>query len=155
MVIKKVVNKILEICNKTSIEDFIGNKQVPLSITEPLLHFNIVTTLTNQQIFYGPRVGLTLKKSRQDIFKYLMKGYRALIHPTNIKVFKTGIILKLHADGQSVDNISKLVGTTQKNIQKYIQYYDDGKTLKIEDFVGETLNVQKLYNVQALTAGLI
>ena len=148
----KVVNKILEICNKNSIEEFIDNKPIPLSVGDPMLTLIMDTTniLHKMEIFYGPRVGLTLKKSRDDIYKYIMKNYRAIIYPEYIKVFKTGIIIKLYNDGLSCEQIKKLVGGTIKNISKYIEFSKQGQSMDFKDFVNQSLGVEKLCNLQGL-----
>jgi hypothetical protein len=148
----KIVNKILETCNKNSIEEFIENKPIPLSVEDPMLNLIIDTTnvLNKMGVFYGPRVGLTLKKSRDDIYKYIMKNYRATTYPEHIKVFKTGIIIKLYNDGLSCEQIKQSVGGTIKNISKYIEFSKQGQTMDFKDFVNVNLNVEKLCNLQGL-----
>lgn len=81
-------------------------------------------------IYTGPRVGLTLKKNDGDRIGYIAKKYRYFTN-TKLKKFKCGIILSLWHQGYFMEQISDLTGTHKRYIKKYISLYADNDIQKI------------------------
>jgi len=137
----KCVDWILKECNCETISDLTNNNVLSCLNTDSL--YLKKHNYESESIFTGPRVGLTLKKKSGARTKYLMKDYRFLIYPKNIKKYKNTliaslienytedeIVTKLSCSKNSVSKVSKLYIDSNKNANDYF-----GKSLKADDLV--------------------
>jgi hypothetical protein len=83
------------------------------------------------QVFRSPRVGLSLKKSRPGSphSRFLMRNYRFLSAPKGISKGKLHMVLALHAQGLSPEEIYKATGCPRGSIQRYITDCEAGKAI--------------------------
>lgn len=160
----KVVNKILEVNNKKSIQDFINDQKAlggydKLSDTLSALECNgLRIELTDNEtnnlikldIYSGPRVGLTLKKLNKLREKYIMKNYRFLVHPDKIKKCRSGIVIKLLNDGLSELEISNHTNIKISYIFKYKVLAEEGTKKTFKDFHKKNLSTNDLCQLQGL-----
>ena len=83
----------------------------------------------DRTILRTARVGLSLKKAKgsKEMPRYLMRRYRYLSDPRRTAKGKPHMVLALHADGKTVDEIYDLTGCTRSAIQRYIDDYESGR----------------------------
>ena len=78
------------------------------------------------------RVGLSLKKARAsaagEMPRYIMKLYRYLSEPRRTAKGKTYLVLALHAQGKTGEEIYQATGCTRQAIQRYIEDFEAGRS---------------------------
>jgi len=94
------------------------------------------------------RVGLTLKKSDQERPDYLMRDYRYLNIPEQMSKGKPYIILSLHRQGKSAQEICDLTRTKVPVIKRYVELYENNKHAP-QHFTGMTLNTDAMCEIYA------
>ncbi len=103
--------------------------------TSPL-HLVHSPNLEPRDIDRTARVGLTLKRARQfkTMPQYIMKPYRALTRPRDIKKGRIHHVIALHKQGMATEDIHQRSKSPRKTIGRYIENYNVG--LEREDFKG-------------------
>lgn len=92
-------------------------------------HITISNNNTNEKIFTGPRVGLSLKYP-----EYLLKEYRYLKQPCKIQKYRSTIISSLYKGGAKDDDIITLTKLSKVSVKKAIKEFNDSKTMSDDDF---------------------
>ncbi|MGF1582605.1 MAG: hypothetical protein ACFCD0_25050 [Gemmataceae bacterium] len=98
-------------------------------------------------IIRSARVGLTLKKAKpdSDLPNYIVRRYRYLTEPRTIKKGKPHMVLGLHTDGISPDEIHQVTGCPKHSIKRYIDDFDAGKEeADFAPYFGKELNTELL-----------
>ena len=148
----KIVDYILKQNNAAHIENFVGNNGLLNATTHPTLNVKYMPNHFPQEtVFLGPRVGLTLKKKGGDRFGYVMKDYRYLVHPKDIKKYKNTIIANLLKNGKSSNDIVNLTKASAGNIEKYRSVYVTGKDHSKDEFIGKDFKSDDLLHLYYLT----
>uniref|UniRef100_A0A6B2L8Z9 Uncharacterized protein n=1 Tax=Arcella intermedia TaxID=1963864 RepID=A0A6B2L8Z9_9EUKA len=134
-----VVNHILGL-NKVDgqvpeIEDFVKSG-FDLDVTKVSSLYLKKTDFEERKMFSGPRVGLTLKKKDGDRLYYIMRPYRFLTFPQEVRKGRPNLVLGLYAQGMELKDIQKISGCTAAVVKKYCGLYDAGKDAPIDDFLG-------------------
>lgn len=128
--------------------------QVQKTNGKSLLYLQLDTKnkLQNVTIYSGPRVGLTLKNYSESKVKYIMANYRYLIYPDQISKFKTGIILNMYKNGKTVEEIVQITRSNKKNVEKYMDSYNDAITKKLtaKHYDSKKLGVDDLCKLQKI-----
>lgn len=142
------VKAILKNVEHESIDSFVGDNQLLDVVDNQLLHleYNATNTVVDglTTVFKGPRVGLTLKRYTKSREGYLMNDYRYINRMLSVKKFKSGMVLSMHRDGMSNDEIKKATKTSIRNIDKYIALYNAGKEIDPIQYNGKKLKVGDL-----------
>lgn len=105
-----------------------------------------------QNIYSGPRVGLTLKKKdhSNERQQFIMKPYRFHIAPTETKKGKVNMICAYfhqnkmsedEVDGQQIDECAKLFGVKKNSVKDYLKEYSIGGELSAEKFQKQFIGV--------------
>ena len=83
----------------------------------------------DRPILRTARVGLSLKRLRQSEgpARFLMRRYRYLTEPRRISKGKPHMVLALHADGKSPDEIRALTNATRAAIGRYLADFVEGR----------------------------
>ena len=148
----KVVDYILKQNNAPHVADYIGDNGLLNCMTHPTLQIRYMPDhYPDETIFLGPRVGLTLKKKGGDRFGYVMKDYRYLTYPKDIKKYKNTIIANLLHTGKSQEDVITLTKASAGNVGKYKITYDAGKDHKKEEFEGKDFKSDDLLHLYYLT----
>jgi hypothetical protein len=155
-----VVNTVLAKTKKATIDELVtyGIKKNGQSLTDETMAVNMgdllyLTYDTNGElhdssIFSGPRVGLTLKVYSKEREGYLMNDYRYINRITDVKNFRSGMVLSMIGSGMTVDEIVAKTGVSASNINKYVEYYENKDAAKAVDFTGMKLSVKDLCILQ-------
>jgi hypothetical protein len=154
----KVVNKILELNNVNSIDEFVisnleyenQDRDDILKIDCNNLHLEINNDLDNLEVISCPRVGLTLKRINELRQEYIMKNYRYIIYPKLIKKFRSGIIINLYYQGKREDDIMDITGSKIRYIMKYIKYAKEGEDTDFKNYHKKSLKSIELCMLQGL-----
>ncbi|KAF9309449.1 hypothetical protein BGZ91_007421 [Linnemannia elongata] len=96
----------------------------------------------------SPRVGLTLKKTDKERVDYLLKEYRYLNIPEQHSKGKPYIILALHRQGKTLQQICDITKTKQIHASRYIELYEKNKNTP-DFFIGKTLNTNLMCEIYA------
>jgi 3-methyladenine DNA glycosylase Mpg len=124
----KVVDKILEICNVSSISELVPKLKEVFEISPLYLSQKKTERKKEEQrIYTSPRVGLSLKKNKNLL--YIMKPYR-FTNSLSIKKYKCLIVLQ--------NDIQ------DKNRKKWTQYSEEGKTKSAEYFTTENPSLKSV-----------
>jgi hypothetical protein len=77
----------------------------------------------------SPRVGLMLKKvaARTDSTRFVMRPYRYLSEPRRTKKGKLHMVLALHAQDTSVEDIQRLTNCPRRTVERYIADFETGR----------------------------
>ena len=99
------------------------------------------------KIFQSARIGLSLKKAKSssEMPRYILLPYRYLSEPKLVTKGKIYLILALHNQGISPEDIHQITGSPKHSIKKYIANFEQGQ--KENDFsiyIGTELNTEKL-----------
>lgn len=115
------VNHILKENKMDSINQLVDTLGILDIFTQnPLL--SLIKVGNTQEIYSGPRVGLTLKKGDISLKeKYINRSYRLLMFPKKNKKQKGLIIRGLHEEGYSKESIRRLTGSSVTMINKNLQ----------------------------------
>lgn len=93
------------------------------------VHLRWVDPLADRPILRTARVGLSLKRLRQGDAppRFLMRRYRYLTEPRRIAKGKLHMVLALHADGKSPDEIRAMTNATKGAIGRYLADFAAGR----------------------------
>lgn len=145
----KVVNHILDKTNNKTIDCLIGDKDI-IKINDSRLNIKYKKS-DNLIAQSGPRVGLNLRKYTKEREEYLMKNYRFVNRIKLIKKYKSGIILSMYEKGLTLEEISNFTGTSRKNIDKYIDIFNNNKDIDAQSYNNKkALTVKNLCILQAI-----
>jgi len=137
----KVVDKILELTQTSSIVDLVGSDQFSLNVFKSsLLQLKSVTDGSNlTSIVSSARIGLTLRNEAQVPF--VIKPYRFMSKPDMVRKGRQHLVLELHFRGKSAIEVAAITNCRVKQCQKWIDEYEIGisKNLKPEDFYNKIL----------------
>lgn len=134
----KIVDYLLKQCGYDSIAALMtnhGDKKGILEVTDRTapLYLTREPGLTSTLTVYScPRVGLSLKQPSKDKYIYIMKPYRYLTTPKNIKKNRNLMILSLYHQGISETAIKQLTASPITTIQRHIGYDKDGAKMKLD-----------------------
>ncbi len=151
----KVVDYILEQTNNEHIKDLVAemltiSDSLDAFVEESPLYLELETPLEQQQIYLGPRVGLTLKKGiKQGQDKFIMKPYRYLIFIEKIKKYRHTVICAFYwgckrAGGRNFANVNLEMIKHHFQIRdhlydRYVKTFQDGKLTQLKDYVKKSL----------------
>jgi len=145
------VNHILELDSAAEVVDYVSKKDFNLSVSKKSkLYLRKNENLKKLDLVAGPRFGLTLKKTDGERSYYIMKSYRFMCQPGNVKKGRVNLVLGLHGIGKSENEIKDISGCTPTAIKKYISLFEEGKQLKYEEFEGKTLSNDDLCKLYGL-----
>ena len=87
------------------------------------------TAIEDHEIHPSARVGLSLKRFKRapNPPRFIIKPYRYLTEPNRTKKGRAYLILALHAQGKSTDEIRELTGSTRSTIQRYVDDFEMGR----------------------------
>jgi hypothetical protein len=103
--------------------------------------------LAAKRIYRSARVGLSLRAATRQpqAAPFVMKPYRFLTQPKRIKKGKTLLILELHVEGRSDDEIREITGSPMKSIRAAIEESEAGRAYpSFEEFIGADLTPRTL-----------
>jgi len=100
---------------------------------------------SDEAVYCSPRVGLTLGKLPVDDRKkqFILRPYRSLLAPREIKKGRVQLFLSLHLLGFEFEEISRITGSPLRKIQEYADFVEQGASHDIESLVG-TLGSKEL-----------
>ena len=132
-----VVNYILELTEQSDISHLIENEMSTLDIfdTDNIFYLKKDKNYYDEDVFRGPRVGLSLKYP-----EYLFKEYRFLKQPNKIPKYKNTIVTTLHKNGTKKEDIHKTTGINKACIEKFIKEFTDGKNMSESDISDVKVN---------------
>lgn len=133
----RVVNQILSLTNNLAIKDLVPFNAPQLDALDPTspLYVKSSALKDKEEIFTGPRVGLTLRYTTEDRKDYLMKPYRYLIKFPSIKKNWATVIYKLHQEGLSVKEIHEKTTYKTRVIEKAIASYDSAEVKDMKEII--------------------
>lgn len=141
-----VVNTMIRECGTESISElveYLGDLKV--NNAESKIRLMPDGQLEKKEIFSGPRVGLTLKNGTKEKEEYLMKDYRFLIYPNQIKKYKSTLCLKLYHD-----KVNDKIKINEKRLKSYIDDFKSGKNKSMDEYYGKKLatkDINILYGI--------
>lgn len=84
----------------------------------------------------GPRVGLTLKRGLlRERARFLARPYRFLSEPARIKKGRAHIVLGMHREGLSPEDIARRSGSSLAQVQRTLAQHQAGTTRDPAEFV--------------------
>ena len=137
-----------------SLDDAIGGKVAWDS--NNVLFLDQVTP-QQRPLYRSGRVGLSLKRAKAatagEMPRYIMKMYRYLSEPRRTAKGKTYLVLALHAQGKTPEEIADLTGCTRSAIQRYISDYEAGRQEKdFSSYFGADLSPKDLCRLHGTAA---
>ena len=115
-----VVNHMLKLNNCNTIEELVALTDNSSCIKKSVLYLEKNNTLDVLPIQSGPRIGLNYKYP-----DFAVKNYRYL---TNVKTndkYRASIIINLHKEGKTNDEITKLTDVKITQLKKYVDAYSE------------------------------
>ena len=109
----------------------------------------------SKPLLRSARVGLSLKKARaaSDMPRYIVKRYRYLSEPRRTAKGKTYLVLALHAEGKTADEICQLTGCPRSALQRYLADYEAGRQESdFQSYVGIDLSPKDLCRLHGTAA---
>src|SRR5262249_18636471 len=103
-------------------------------------------------VYRSARVGLSLKKvpASTSNLGYLLRSYRFLTEPSRTAKGKIYLVLALHQEGKSVEEIQDLTGCPPATVRRYIDHFAEGKKEKdLSVFGGIDLGPKELCRLHA------
>jgi len=173
-----VVDRVLSVCGADSIIKFVASNfpehtdsppahyvagrqlyLAPISavVSSPSVKYETVT-MPNRAVRASPRVGLTLKKVREDAETFIMKAYRYFIYPELMKKGKVYMICALYFDaGMDVAEIQRVSQTGKATIDNYVRDFESGKSKKgdVTSFRNLNLNTAQLCQLYGAVSTLV
>ncbi|KAG0348575.1 hypothetical protein BG005_011426 [Podila minutissima] len=145
-----VVDQVLKHTNSKMIINLVDNASFSKSIFSETSLLRIVPTKQKiiRPLIKCPRVGLTLKKADKERVDYLMREYRYLNIPEQHSKGKPYIILALHRQGNTLQQICGITKTKQIHASRYIDLYEKNKNTP-DFFIGKTLNTNLMCEIYA------
>lgn len=117
------------------------------------LRLEATDALERRPLIRSPRVGLLLKRvtSRTESTRFVLRGYRYLSDPRRTKKGKLLMVLALHAQGESIEDIQRLTNSSRRTIERYIADFESGRqAADFTPFFGKDLgpaDLSRLYGV--------
>lgn len=108
--------------------------------------------IPERPVFVTARVGLSLKRaqSHPDMPAYLLQPYRYLTTP-RISKGKIYLVLALHLQGRSQEEIRQLTKCPQSKLQQYFQAYNRGREqVNAAPYYGKTLTALDICQLHAI-----
>jgi hypothetical protein len=144
-----VVDHILNICNYTSINNFVTNNAT-LNVNDTLSQLYILPCSRNiVPLYNSPRVGLTLKQFNNLRAIYIMKNYRYMIQPHLFKKNRNLITMQLYEENTDISTISNCMNMPESRINGYINIYKSGIEENPEKYGGNNLKADDLIKLMA------
>lgn len=109
--------------------------------------------LDQESITTTARVGLTLKRASRlkTMPEYLMRRYRFMIRPREVKKGRLHHIIALHQDGHDVDQIRAATGSPKSSITKNITAHEEGRQEdSFRAYFGKSLKTADLCRLHGL-----
>lgn len=138
----KVVDYILQKNNKESIKEFVDYELKKHKMkTFNALNKNSGLFIESdndlqEDIYTGPRVGLTLKKYSEDKLNYIVRDYRFITEIDKVKKFKS--VMQIAA--YKKNNKTKIS-------DKYLKIYNESKNIQINDYKDKNLSTSQLISL--------
>ncbi len=123
-----LVDHLLTVTGKRDIATLdLGIADRPAWDTTSPLHL-VVGADEGRAVFTSARVGLSLKKQKPTTVNaaYLLKPYRFLSEPSRTAKGKVYLVLALHKQGRSIEEIRDVTGCPPGTIKRYIEDYTLG-----------------------------
>jgi len=111
------------------------------------LFLQTTTAIGQRSVFRSGRIGLTLKRARghADMPRFVLRPYRFLTQPKNIRKGKLLLVLALHAQGHSLQEIRQTTGCTPAAIERYLEDFAAGQNqADFAPFIGKDLSPSDL-----------
>ncbi|CAK7994949.1 Hypothetical protein POVR1_LOCUS467 [uncultured virus] len=142
----KVVDKILSITGFQDLNSLVGDEKFHhdvFSLQTSILSLIPTPFKTDRIIYQSARFGLTLRNHQQSSF--VMKPYRYLSAPLEMKKGKQHLVLELAYQGHNVATISQITKSTPKQCEKWIEWYRKGceGDRTVESYFGKSLKVDE------------
>jgi hypothetical protein len=137
-----------------SLDDAIGGR-VAWDSNNPL--FLDEASEEGRPLLKTARVGLSLKKARGSelMNRYIMRRYRYLSEPRRTAKGRAHMILALHADSKTPEEIAQSTGGTKSGIQRYISDYEEGKQeADFSSYIGKDLSPKDLCRLHGTWAAV-
>jgi len=152
-----LVNKVLELCNVSSIDDLVVANGFSLNGDHvgSLLYLEESNDLPEATIYGSPRFGLTLKEYNEARAKFIMQDYRYVIFPEKNKKGKPHIAVSLHRKGTPKKDIGKIIKSTPKNVDSWISTYEEGTKKSSSEFEGMKLTNNDVCSLYGCCSKLI
>jgi 3-methyladenine DNA glycosylase Mpg len=155
------VDQLLKATGKATVAelDRAINKRLVWESGNPLM-LKRTDTLEKRPLFRSPRVGLLLKQAvaRRKATRFIMRPYRYLTEPQRLKKGKLLLVLSLHVQGVSIQEIQRLTNCSRRAVERYIADFEQGrKEADFRPYFGIDLGpteLCKLYGVWAAHWGL-
>ena len=94
-------------------------------------------------IYSTARVGLNgFTIQDKEPWKYILRRYRFLSHPRKIRKGRVHLIMSLHRDGRSIDEIREITGSPKSAIQRHIDFFEQSSELSLDEI--ERLNASQM-----------
>jgi hypothetical protein len=100
-------------------------------------------SLDDRPLFRTGRVGLSLKKMKRspEPPRFILRPYRYLSEPRRTSKGKLQLILALHAQGKSNEEIRQLTGSTKAVLERYLAAFEAGRQVTdFSPYVGKDLS---------------
>lgn len=107
-----------------------------------------LTVPMERSILRTPRVGLSLKRAKppgEQHLRYLMRHYRYCTEPRRTAKGKPHMVLGLHTEGKSLDEIHALTNCPRARVTRYVNDHEQGKRLTdLKSFFGIDLGTSEV-----------
>jgi hypothetical protein len=103
--------------------------------------------IEQRSVFRSGRIGLTLKRARihAEMPHYVLRPYRFLTQPKRIRKGKLLLVLALHAQGHSLQEIQQITGGARGAIERYLADFAAGQNqADFAPFIGKDLSPSDL-----------
>jgi hypothetical protein len=126
--------------------DGVINQRSIWDTTSPL-HIVEAKTPRAADVWASSRVGLSLKKAKgkPDAPKFVARPYRFLTDPKGISKGKPHLVLALHRQGRTPEQIRDVIDMPLKTIVRYVADFDAGtKAENFDGYIGQELGTADL-----------
>jgi hypothetical protein len=134
-------------CTAVAVLDKLIASRSVWDATNPM-HLQETSPGSHKPILATARVGLTLKKVGKDPAipsRFVVRRYRFLSEPRRLSKGKIHMVLALHQDDKSVEEIVKATGCPRKSVERYIADFKQGQEdASFDPFVGADLGPAEL-----------
>jgi len=137
----RVVDLILRLTNSSRILELIGKPNYSEDVFVPsIMMLQPYESLPIRPILTSPGIGLTLKRNNHNT-EFLLRDYRYLNYPQEIKKGKAYLVLSLHhKQNLDLEEICGQLKIQKRRASRYIQLYENN-TKNLQHFMGKHLNV--------------
>jgi len=121
---------------------------------ESPLHF-MATENPPKTVYHSSRVGLSLKPPASMLpERFILRRYRFLTSPRQVKKGRVNLILSMHSDGSSVAEIAKTTGSPAKTIEKYLGLIANYQNQNIDSLRTQAIGTTELCYLEGIMADL-